>query len=86
MKRSSELTGSYAELYERFSSVLTSTEFNDGCSLCNYRCSDGAVTPLAATNVALGAASYNLDPTLLATYTAAAQAGLVPATAVASYR
>ncbi len=40
------------------------------------------VTALAATNVAMGSASYNYDPALVAQYTAAAGAGLVPAAAV----
>ena len=42
------------------------------------------VTALAATNVAMGAASYNYDPALVAQYTAAAQAGLIPAAAIYS--
>ncbi len=40
------------------------------------------VTALAATNVAMGAASYNYDPALVAQYSAAAAAGLVPAAAI----
>lgn len=42
------------------------------------------VTALAATNVAMGAASYNYDPALVAQWTAAAQAGLIPAAAIFS--
>ena len=42
------------------------------------------VTALAATNVAMGNASYNYDPALVAQMTAAAGAGLIPAAAIYS--
>ena len=83
-KEAMELTGGYAELYaSALAPYLPVLNLMTGAPYVTIGAAGGAVTPLAATNVALGAASYNLNPTLLAQYTAAAQAGLVPATAVA---
>ena len=82
-KEAMELTGGYAELYaSALAPYLPVLNLMVGAPYVTIGAGNGAVTPSAATNVALGAASYNFDPALVAQYTAAAGAGLVPASAV----
>ena len=63
---------SLCQCFSTYLPVLT----NDGAPYVTIGAGNGAVTPSAATNVALGAAGYNFDPALVAQYTAAAGAGL----------
>ena len=76
-KEAMELTGGYAEFYaSALAPYLPVLNLMVGAPYVTIGAGNGAVTPSAATNVALGAASYNFDPALVAQYTAAAGAGL----------
>ena len=84
-KEATELAGGYAELYaSALAPYLPVLNLLQGALYAAI--GSQGVTPLAnrATNVAMGNASYNYDPALVAQYTAAAGAGLIPAAAIYS--
>jgi len=82
-KEASELAGGYAELYaSALAPYLPVLNLMTGAPYAVI--GSQGVTALAATNVAMGAASYNYDPALVAQWTAAAGAGLIPASAIYS--
>ncbi len=82
-KEASELAGGYFELYaSALAPYLPVLNLLQGAPFATI--GSQGVTPLAATNVAMGNASYNYDPALVAQMTAAAGAGLIPAAAIYS--
>ena len=82
-KEASERAGGYTELFaSALAPYLPVLNLMTGAPFAAI--GSQGVTALAATNVAMGAASYNYDPALVAQMTAAAGAGLIPATAIFS--
>ncbi|MFL2701699.1 MAG: TonB-dependent receptor [Gammaproteobacteria bacterium] len=79
-KEATEITGGYAELYAyALAPYLPVVNLLAGQP---YIPVGADATPAAHTNVAMGNASFNFDPALVALYTSYAGLGLVPAGAV----
>ena len=80
-KEALENAGGYTELYaSALAPYLPALNLMTGAPYVDI--GQNGVTPLAATNVAMGNATYNYNPALVAQNTALAGAGVIPAAAI----